>query len=181
MPGKVERVRRIIDEQKRRLLNEEELRRTIDRLAADGELAEARADALRASLADTLQRSEYVLKHLGVHLGIGAIFAFDAIPLPLGTVSRTLWVAGSRVYEVFRRAPERARVHSLGVLLIAAIPLFGYLAYVFKLRQVSEDAAYLYANHVAYARRGSSLSNLLKSKPRLFTQVAGWLVPVRIE
>ncbi len=180
MRDTIRRVRGAINETRRRLLDEDELCRTIDRLAADGELSGARARDLHRNVTDTLERSQYVLKHLGAHLGIAVVFAFDAIPLPLGTISRVLWVAGSRVYESVKGSPERAHVHSLAVLLIAAIPLFGYGAYVFKLRQVSEEAAYLYANHLAYARWGASLAKVLESKPRILTKLVGWLVPVTI-
>ncbi len=181
MRGTIQRFRDAIEDHRRKLLDEEALRRTIDHLVADGELTTARANDLRDNLADTIQESEYVLKHLSAHLGIAAIFAFDTIPLPLGTLSRVLWVAGSRIYESFWGTPERAKVHSVGVLLIAAMPLFiGYLAYVFKLRQVSEEAAYLYANRAVYARRGTTLAKVFESKPAFLAKVAGWFVPLTI-
>ncbi len=181
MRGTIQRFKDAIEDQRRKLLDEEGLRRTIDRLVADGELTGERANALRDNLADTIQRSEYVLKHLSAHLGIGAIFAFDTIPLPLGTLCRVRWVAGSRMYESFWGTPERAQVHCLGVFLIAAMPLFiGYLAYVFKLRQVSEEAAYLYANRLVYDRRGTTLARALESKPPFLAKVVGWFVPLTI-
>jgi len=180
MPKKIQRLRHAINEGGRHLLDREQLGQTIDRLVADGDLPSERAASLRADLDDALPRSQYVLKHLGAHLGIGAVFAFDVIPLPLGTVSRVLWVVGSRIYESLRGTPEQARIHSLGVFLIAAIPLLGYGAYLLPLRRVSEQTAYLYANHVAYTHRGQSLARILASKPRILKRLTHCFVPVEL-
>ncbi|MGH7289414.1 MAG: hypothetical protein ACREI8_15500, partial [Myxococcota bacterium] len=93
------------------------------------------------------------------------------------TLSRVLWVLGSRAYESLFGTRERARVHSLGVLLIAAIPLAGYGAYLLPLRRESEAAAFLFANHSCYALLGSNAETCIARCPRWLRPFARWLVP----
>ncbi len=147
------------------LLDERNLRPTIDRLVAEGRVSSDRGAALHRDLPRTIKASSYVLKHLGAHLAIGAIRV--GVPLPIGSIGRVLWVSGSRAYETLYGTRERARVHSLPVLGIAAIPFLGYGAYLLPLRRQSEDAAYLYANHLSYARYDCCMEKVLESKPRL--------------
>jgi len=170
-------LRQLFEENLSRLADPAGLHATIDRLEADGLLSEAEAAELRRGLPETLEKSAYVLRHLAAHLAIGAIFAFDLIPLPLGTIGRVLWVMGSRLYESILGTRQRARVHSLGVLGIAAIPWLGYAAYLLPLRRASDEAAYLYANHLSYARKGCALEALLATKPLFVRRMAAWLVP----
>jgi hypothetical protein len=169
--------RQLFEDNLSRLADPVALSATIARLEADGLLSESAAEDLRCELPETLEKSAYVLRHLAAHLAIGAIFAFDLIPLPLGTIGRVLWVMGNRFYESTLGTRERARVHSLGVLGIAAIPWLGYAAYLLPLRRASDEAAYLYANHLSYTRRGSAAETLLATKPPFVRRMASWLIP----
>jgi hypothetical protein len=149
---------------------------TIDRLVADGELAPAEAERLRLALPDMVRQSAYVLRHLGAHLTIGVVFAFDVIPLPLGSLSRAGWVILNRIYEEIRRDRHRAGVHSVVVLGVAAVPFVGYFAYLIPLRSQHAEAARLYANHVSYRRSGKSLQAMLAGKPRWMQRLVRWAV-----
>ena len=119
---------------------------------------------MRAGLEETVHDSAYVLGHLGAHLGIAAIRVGFPL-LPIGSLGRSLWVLGSRLVETLRGRPERAHVHSVTVFVVALIPFVGYCAYVVALRRVSEDAAYLYLNHVSYSRNGESFDLFLARRP----------------
>ena len=163
------------------LIDPDELHETIRRLHEDGALSLRQSEDLRAALPDALDRSRYILRNLAAHLAIGAIFAFDAIPLPLGTICRVTWVAGNRLYETLRGTHERAGVHSLPVFLIAAIPLAGYGAYVLPLRRESEEAAYVLANHLSYARAGRNVDEMVSGKPRIVRWLARLVVPTLSE
>ncbi len=169
-----------IAEKQRSIRSKKELEATIARLESDSCLSTARAESLRKSLPATIDASTYVLKHLGAHLAIGAFFAFDVIPLPLGTICRVAWVAGARVYETVFGSAEQARIHSLPVLALAAVPLLGYAAYLIPLRRVSNEASYIYANHLAYALRQKNFEEVMASKPRFIRRAAARLVPSRL-
>ncbi len=150
---------------------EEKLRATIARLLAEGHLTETEAARMQRDLSATLKNSAYILRHLGVHWAMAAIFAVDFVPL-LGTISRVVWVAGNRVVETCCGRWDRASVHSLPVLGIAAIPWVGYFAYLIPLRARSPDAAFLYANHFTYSRSNCALPTYLERRPKWI----GWMV-----
>jgi len=152
-------------EWRKALVSEARLRETIERLRQDGLLSGLEADRLLESLPTTMQESQYVLRHLGAHLAIGVVFAFDLVPLPLGTVSRALWVIGSRATEALRGKRELAAVHSVSVLAVSIVPFAGYFAYLIPLRSRSADAAFLLANHITYLRSDCSLHAWLEKKP----------------
>jgi hypothetical protein len=156
----------------------EELEATISDLHSRGAISSTQAEYLEQHVALQLDESKYVLKNLAGHLSIGVIFAFDVIPLPLGTISRVVWVAVARVLETLRRNVERARVHSLGVLLIAAIPWFGYAAYLLPLRTHSRELAYVMANHSWIERTGETYESFVLSKSTPIARFARWLVPL---
>jgi hypothetical protein len=178
MPGGFrDRLQRSIARARGRLVDPAALAETLERLAADGALSEARAVSLRESLPEQLERSRYILGHLGAHLGIAAVFAFDLVPLPLGTVSRVTWVAGNRVVEHVRGDASRARVHSLAVFLIAAVPLLGYGAYLLPLRRQSAELAFVLANHTWLARTGRTYEQFVAGAWPPLRRVARWLVP----
>jgi hypothetical protein len=162
---------------RRELLQREGFERTIERLRGDGLLAEQTALGLREELHELMAGSRYVLGHLGAHAAIGAVFLLDPTPLPLGTLSRVGWVAGNRAVEALFGTPERARVHSLLVLGIAALPVLGYAAYLVPLRRESETAAFLFANHVSYALFDAPAERLVARAPRPLRRIARWLVP----
>jgi hypothetical protein len=172
-----QRLREAIGERQKWLLDPSELSSTIERLRADELLSDAEATELRETLPLTISRSAYILRHLAAHLAIGVVFAFDVIPLPIGTVARVTWVVGNRIYEAVLGNRERARVHSLAVMAIAAIPWLGYAAYLLPLRRASDEAAYLYANHLSYSSRGCSVSELVSSRSKLVQRLTTWLVP----
>src|SRR5687768_9073140 len=116
------RLRESFTARQHELLRPERLERTIERLHGDGLLGDEQALRLREELEGVLAGSRYVLRHLAAHAAIGAVFLLDPTPLPIGTLSRVGWVAGNRVFESLFGTPERARVHSLAVLLVAALP-----------------------------------------------------------
>ncbi len=100
-------------------------------------------------------------------MSIGAVFAFDIIPLPMGTISRFLWVMGNRIYIEFKRDKEKRKIHSLPVLLVSLIPGIGYFAYTLPLKKYNEDVAYVYANQIVYMRNKVFLVKYLEGKPRI--------------
>jgi hypothetical protein len=163
-----------MSEPRRNVIDESQLLVTINRLETDGALTAADAERLRTGLPELTRQSAYVLRHLAAHLTIGVIFAFDVIPLPLGSVSRGVWVIINRVYEEVRRDRDRARVHSLAVLGISVVPFVGYFAYVLPLRSTNADAAFLYANHVSYRRWNKPLETALETKPRWLRRLVRW-------
>ncbi len=148
-----------------RLTSPDGLAVTVQKLVDAGELAPTEADDLQERLPTMLAESSYLLSHLGAHLAIGVIFAFDVVPLPLGSISRGLWVLGSRIYETFRGDRLRARVHSWRVLLVAVVPIVGYFAYLLPLRGRQPELSALMANHLTYEWRQRSLNQFLESKP----------------
>jgi hypothetical protein len=176
MPGSIrDRFRAEIAQAQSRLVDLESLAGTLDRLARDEFISQDAADSLKVILPEQLDKSRYVLGHLGAHLGIAAVFAFDLVPLPLGTVSRISWVAGSRFVEQLRGS-ARARVHSLAVFLIAAVPFLGYGAYLLPLRSESSELAFVLANHTWLVRTGRTYEEFVKSAPTPLRKVARWLV-----
>jgi hypothetical protein len=153
------------------------LESTIVQMETDGDISVPQSALLKSSLVSELEAAGYILRNLGAHLGIGAVFAFDLIPLPLGTFGRVGWVIGARVVETMRRNPIRARVHSLGVLLIAAVPWFGYAAYLLPLRNQNRDLSFVIANHTWLMRTGRTYEQYLTTAPLPFRKFARWLVP----
>jgi hypothetical protein len=164
---------------RRELLQAPGFERTLVRLGDDGLLTAEEVAALRGDLPRLLADSGYVLRHLGAHAAIASVFLFDVIPLPLGTVCRVLWVAGSRAFESVFGTPERARVHSLPVFLVAAIPGLGYAAYLIPLRRHDETAAFLFANHLSYALFDATAEGVVARSPRPLRRLARRLIPAR--
>jgi len=144
---------------------------TVNRLVDDKLLAPEKSELLKQNLSDTIGQSRYILLNLGAHMAIGAIFSFDIVPLPLGTISRILWVAGNRIYSEVKRDDRKKKIHSATVLLVTAIPWIGYFAYTIPLKKVNEDAAYLYANHITYERKNESLVRYIKGKPAIIRRI----------
>ena len=162
---------------RRALLRPEALASTIDRLRSEGVLGDEQSLRLREELPHALAGSRYVLRHLAAHAAIGSVFLLDPTPLPLGTLSRVGWVAGNRVFEAVFGTPERARVHSLAVMLVAALPVLGYAAYLLPLRRESEATAFLFANHVSYALFDAPTAALIGRTPRPLRRLACKLLP----
>ncbi len=142
---------------------------TIELLRDAGEVSEEHAERLRNVLSELTATTNYIVRHLAVHLGIGASKLI--LPLPIGAFLRGAWVAFARAVETLRRRPEQARVHSLPVFLVACIPFFGYLAYIVALRRHDPDAALLYANHLSYLRYDMPLEEVLRDRPRLIRRI----------
>ncbi len=145
-----------------KLHDEAALRDTVRRLVEAQLVSEVRAETLQNTLVEVTTTTSYILRHLAVHLGVGASKAI--LPLPIGSLLRGSWTAGSRLVETARRSPH-ANVHSLPVFLVACVPFFGYLAYVIALRRHDPEAAFLYANHISYLRYDAPLEVVLRSKP----------------
>ena len=156
----------------------EELQATIGKLQDAATISSSQAEHLAQHVPLQFNQSKYVLKNLAGHLSIGVIFAFDVIPLPLGTIARVSWVAVARILETIKGNVERARLHSLGVFLIAAIPWFGYAAYLLPLRKHSRELAYVMANHSWIERTGEAYESFVLSKPTPISKFARWLVPL---
>ncbi|MDG1943948.1 MAG: hypothetical protein P8J17_06800 [Halioglobus sp.] len=156
----------------------EELEATIHDLRDGGTITPAHAKHLEQHVVEQMDQSKYVLKNLAGHLTIGVVFAFDVVPLPFGTIARVTWVAVARILETLRGNVERARVHSLGVFLIAVIPWFGYAAYLLPLREHSRELAFVLANHSWMDRTGDTYESFILSKPKPIAKFARWLVPL---
>jgi hypothetical protein len=153
------------------LTSEPALHETINRLVDNGKLSVDDAASLRASLPVEIQESQYILRHLSAHFAIGLIFAFDLVPLPLGTIVRALWVVGNRVYEMLRGRRDLAAVHSTAVLGVSLIPFAGYFAYLIPLRARSARWAYVFANHITILRKGCTLDDYLSHRPAWFARL----------
>ncbi len=151
----------------KRFTNQESIEKTIERLINESYLSKERGEVLKKSLPDMIRKSEYVLYNLAVHTAIGTIFAFDLIPIPLGSISRFNWVLGNRIYHTVKDNKEKKQVHSYKVLAVSAIPFVGYLAYTIPLKKISEYLCYVYANHIIYNRKNESLESYLNRKPKL--------------
>ncbi len=177
MPGIRERFSRALEETQARLLDPAALETTLDALVEEGVLERADANELRARVHGQLDGSRYVLGHLGAHLAIGVIFAFDMVPLPLGTIARVGWVAGNRVVETLRGRRAEASVHSAPVLLIAAVPWVGYAAYLYPLRRRSRELAFVLANQSWLGRTGQSYERFLAESRPTLRRLGRWLVP----
>ena len=170
-------LRAVIAEKHQQLAKIETYDATIEYLVAENEIDAKQARALRITLPRQVGDSRYILNNLGAHLGIGVVFAFDVIPLPLGTIGRVSWVAGSRCVETYRRNTDRARVHSLTVFLVAAIPWIGYAAYLIPLKKGARELNYLLANQIVISRVGKSLNAYLSTRSKFFGMVGEWLAP----
>jgi len=161
---------------RRALLDPSQVEITIMRLVASGELEEVIGAELQNKLPEIANDCGYVLRHLSAHFGIGALRSILFF-LPLGSLLRASWVVLSRLVETLRGKPDRARIHSFRVFLIAAIPFAGYFAYLVPLRREHPQAAYLYANHIAYLRYDASLNDVMHDKPaflcRLLKRIVG--------
>ncbi len=172
----LERLQQSIARARGRLIDPDALLQTLERLTA-GAISESRAASLRESLPSQIDESRYILSHLGAHLGIAAVFAFDIVPLPLGTASRVSWVAGNRLVEHLRGDSGRARVHSLAVFLVAAVPLLGYGAYLLPLRRQSAELAFLLVNNTWLARTGRTYEQFVADTRPPVRRIARWLAP----
>ncbi len=166
-----------IRENQAKALEAQTYAKTLRYLREKGEINEQEEEILSQKLRIQLNDSRYILSNLGAHLGIGAIFAFDLIPLPLGTIGRVSWVIGARIVETVRRNFDRARIHSAGVLLIAAIPWFGYAAYLLPLRRQAKELAFVLANHIMIVRKNKSYAEFLQERSRPIRKFGNWFIP----
>jgi hypothetical protein len=172
-----QKVRQAIARDTAELLDLEALRATLDRLVADGAIPQDEAEILYVRLPRQIVASRYALGHLGAHFAISAIFAFDVLPIPLATIGRVSWVAGNRLVESIRGNRDRARVHSLSVLAVAAIPWLGIGAYLLPLRRHNAELTFVLANRVWLSRKGRTYEEFAASAPLPIRRLARWLVP----
>ena len=126
---------------------------------------------MKEKLPKSLQESRYILGHLSGHLVIGVLFAVDPTPLPLGTVARSLWVMAARLIEEFRQRKQLARIHSLRIFLIAAIPLIGYSAYFFALRRQSPELSAVAFNSFCLWRYQAPASQATEKLPAFVSRM----------
>ena len=166
-----------IAEAEARLVDPEAMAATLDRLVAEEALSPSSAASIIEAATQQLERSTYVLRQLGAHIAIGVVFAFDVVPLPLGTIARVGWVGGARVVEEVRGRESEARIHSMPVFLIAAIPWVGYAAYLYPLRREGRELAFVLANQSWMARTGRSFEAALQDSWSPMRRLARWLVP----
>lgn len=167
-----QRVAGIVRTFERALHDQQRLRATIEHLRESGEITPEHTERLLAVLAGMTSTTNYILRHLAVHLGIGAskTVILPGIPV-VGSTLRAAWVAAARLVEWKRGRPERAKIHSLPVFLVAWLPLIGYSAYIVALRHHDPDAAFLYANHLSILRFDRSLEKVLATKPRILRSI----------
>jgi hypothetical protein len=177
MMSKGNKTAKHIDAAQKGVMDASALEYTIQRLESEGHISPQQSALLKSALVSELESARYILKNLGAHLGIGMVFAFDLIPLPRGTIGRVGWVVGARVTATLRKNPLQARVHSPGVLLIAAIPWFGYAAYLLPLRKRSRDLSFIIANYTWLTRTGRTYEQYLTTAPSTVRKFARWLVP----
>ncbi len=153
----------------RDLHDEERLRATVERLQEAGHITPEQAERLRTALSGVTAKTNYILRHLAVHLGIGA--SKILVPLPIGSLLRGGWVAMARTSEMLRGRHDHAQVHSLPVFLISCIPFAGYLGYIVALRRYDPDAAVLYANHITILHFDQPLEDVLQTKPLVIQRI----------
>jgi hypothetical protein len=153
----------------RALHDEELLLATVARLLAADHISAEQAERLRVALSGVTAKTNYIIRNLAVHLGIGA--SKVVLPLPIGGFLRGSWVVLARATETVRRRPDHASIHSLPVFLISCVPFAGYLGYIVALRRHDPDAALLYANHISILRYDQPLEDVLRTKPLLIQRI----------
>lgn len=151
-------------------------------MSADGKLNKDKEDYINSHLEEWVADSKYILRNLGVHIGIGVIrFTAFPFPLPLGSTLRALWVMANRMYCNLRLDMRRKSVHSLLVLFFSIIPFLGYFAYTIPLKKKSEYLTYLYAQHISYMLYDTTLEQKLKKAPQIIKKLGYALfVPAEI-
>ena len=160
------------------VLSEQALLETVAKLLEEGQISNSKANEIRETITEHLDKANYILRHLAAHLSIGVVFAFDPLPLPLGTFARVGWVISARITETVRHRRDQARVHSLRITAISAIPLFGYSAYFFALKEHSPAVAVLAVNSYSLWKTGKTASHAAERLPkpvrRIFLPLWSW-------
>lgn len=147
------------------------LRQTAARMFSDGRITGEEEAYINSNLAAWTADSKYILLNLGAHIGIGAM-RFTAVPIPfMGSVLRILWVIANRLYCDIRWDMRRKKIHSLTVLLFAAIPFLGYFAYTIPLKEKSEYLTYLYIEHISYMLYNITIEDKLRKIPRFIRNI----------
>ena len=93
------------------LRDESQLRATLQRMQEEEIITTPQAAQIDTLLSEMTSTTSYILRHLGVHLGIGASKVI--LPLPIGSFLRGSWVVIARVSETAKRRVDHAGVHSL--------------------------------------------------------------------
>lgn len=144
------------------------LNRTVDRMIHEKQMTLKQNESIRKKINSGGKDVKYILKNLSAHVFIGVIFAFDVIPLPLGTISRVCWVAGNRFFTTFMKIDkDKQQVHNFKVLFFSAIPWVGYFAYLIPLMKIDTSLTNLYANHISYHIKDKSFNSYLLESPKL--------------
>lgn len=156
------------------------LQETVARMSAEGIITKEREAHINLHLDGWVKNSRYTLLNLGTHMSIG--FVRFSIPfLPVGSVLRVLWTSGNMVFYSLARNRERREIHSFPVLLLAAVPFFGYFAYTIPLKKKNEYLAYLYSQHISYKMHGKALEKKLEEVPAFLRKIAyTLLVPATV-
>jgi hypothetical protein len=148
-----------------KIKSKNELSKTLEDLSSKGILSKEEIEKVNHS-----EMTNYILKHLGVHLAIGCTTTAIPVPVPIGWIPRGAWTIGNRIYEELRGNKERAKVHSLGVLAWSTLiffPIINSFGYLLPLKKINETNALIYGEHVIRAMKGKSLGEYLEGKGRL--------------
>jgi len=147
-----------------RIMSKKELQKTIDNLVSEGILLKEETGNLNSN-----EMTNYVLKNLGVHLGIGFTVGLFTGPIPVGLFPRGAWTIGNRIYHEIKRNKEKAKIHSIGVLGWSSIPIpvMNYFGYLLPLKKINETNALVYGEHITRVMKGKSLGEYLNSKGKV--------------
>ncbi len=149
------------------------LRETASRMEREGRIDKEKEEFIKSHLDEWVEDSKYILFNLSVHIGLGFVrFTELPIRLPICSTLRTIWVMGCRMYCNIRWDMHRKKIHSIPVLLFAAIPFLGYFAYTIPLKRKSEYLSYLYAQHISYMLYNKTLEDKLIKAPKFIKRIA---------
>ena len=144
-----------------RFMSKKELKKTLEELTSAGVLTQEEGDNVQ----DSNNLTKYILGNLAVHLAIGFTVGLGTGPIPVGLFPRGAWTIGNRIYYTCKGNKEKAKVHSLPVLLWSSIPIpvINYFGYLYPLKKVNEQNNLVYGEHLIRVLKGKSLKEYLCS------------------
>ena len=153
-------ISRFINPVRKRMVNPEAAARAfamggIERWERDGRIDSERAASLETTLATSEAKS--LLKHVGAHMVLSVAIA---IPIPeLRSVARFGWTLAFRLKALYARMRGRTTreeyrvarsIHSVPVMLIALVPVFGAIAYIASDTMTKKGIGRLMIDQAAY-------------------------------
>ena len=151
----------------------ESIQKTIERMLSENHIDVLQKDYLKENIEIQFEDVRYILKNLSAHVFIGIVFAFDLIPLPLGTISRVIWVIINRLnYSIINYDPQKLKVHNLKVLFFSAIPWVGYFSYLLPIIQIDKTMLKLYTNHICYQLKNKSYTAYMMDCPIIIQKLS---------